>query len=675
MVSVIALVAFCGAVRAQNLQTWEPAPLVTDLLTVQGAETLKGGRFVPMLHTGFAAEPLVQRSADGRVVQQVLDGMLTIEPQLAYGVVDRLTVMVALPMVSTGGDAQAKCPPAEPGCGTVEVPTGFGFGDLRLDPRLRVLGGRPGDAFGMAVALPLTLPTGDEDKLIGGSTVSLTPRLIVEWRPWILHLVANAGFRWRPRTDTFQNIEVGNEALYGAGVSVPTGLTGLRAMLEAVGSVAAEEVVDRDVVNPLEILFGVRWHDRSGLVVGGGGGLGVLPDKGTPKARFLMTLGYQRHPEVPDAPVEVLPVDSDGDGLLDHLDACPDEAEDVDGFLDGDGCPELDNDRDGFSDAVDKCPNEAETPNGVDDHDGCPDGTEDRDGDRVPDTLDPCPGEAEDRDDFEDDDGCPDPDNDKDGFPDVRDRCPYEPERINGREDDDGCPEPGHVELIGRQLKLLTSIEFELARPVILEESAPVLDDVARLLNARKDLELVVVEGHTDERGDPRVNLTLSRDRARAVRDALIRRGVWRGRLAATGYGGTKPLVPGDHDANARIELRATTAAQAPNLLQALKIDVEPDHFEFLFRTTRKAEARKVWARLDGPKVLMIVVPDLDVARERLRFQHLLIERVLLLPGAGEDHSAILRVRFKRDLPPGFEDKVVVGEDEDGALRVTVPQP
>ena len=67
------------------------------------------------------------------------------------------------------------------------------------------------------------------------------------------------------------------------------------------------------------------------------------------------------------------PVDSDGDGLLDAEDRCPNAAEDVDGFEDGDGCPDPDNDRDGVPDTEDACPLEAEVINGVRDDDGCPD--------------------------------------------------------------------------------------------------------------------------------------------------------------------------------------------------------------------------------------------------------------------------------------------------------------
>jgi outer membrane protein OmpA-like peptidoglycan-associated protein len=65
--------------------------------------------------------------------------------------------------------------------------------------------------------------------------------------------------------------------------------------------------------------------------------------------------------------------DRDGDGIPDDQDACPDRPEDIDGFEDSDGCPDIDNDLDRVLDIADKCPNVPETYNGYEDDDGCPD--------------------------------------------------------------------------------------------------------------------------------------------------------------------------------------------------------------------------------------------------------------------------------------------------------------
>ncbi len=134
--------------------------------------------------------------------------------------------------------------------------------------------------------------------------------------------------------------------------------------------------------------------------------------------------------------------DRDQDGLGDAQDACPDEAEDFDGFQDQDGCPDLDNDQDGVPDAKDLAPDLPEDLDGFEDDDGRPD--RDNDADGIPDAQDQCPNEPEDFDGDRDTDGCPDlqRDSDGDGIEDGRDRCHDVPEDKDGVDDDDGCPEP-----------------------------------------------------------------------------------------------------------------------------------------------------------------------------------------------------------------------------------------
>ncbi|MBN1770882.1 MAG: OmpA family protein [Deltaproteobacteria bacterium] len=77
--------------------------------------------------------------------------------------------------------------------------------------------------------------------------------------------------------------------------------------------------------------------------------------------------------EHPAAATEPAARDDDGDTIPDATDGCPDAAEDLDYFEDGDGCPDPDNDDDRIDDGDDECPNEPETYNGRDDEDGCPD--------------------------------------------------------------------------------------------------------------------------------------------------------------------------------------------------------------------------------------------------------------------------------------------------------------
>ena len=144
--------------------------------------------------------------------------------------------------------------------------------------------------------------------------------------------------------------------------------------------------------------------------------------------------------------IYLLKKDVDGDGIFDANDMCPQDPEDLDGFQDEDGCPEVDNDGDGINDLEDRCPNEVEDLDGFQDNDGCPEADNDNDG--VLDNNDKCPGtddeyidSREDADGFQDSDGCADNDNDNDSIPDAVDKCPNQPEDKDGIEDTDGCPE------------------------------------------------------------------------------------------------------------------------------------------------------------------------------------------------------------------------------------------
>ncbi|MEN9796755.1 MAG: hypothetical protein RL653_451 [Pseudomonadota bacterium] len=216
--------------------------------------------------------------------------------------------------------------------------------------------------------------------------------------------------------------------------------------------------------------------------------------------------------------------DKDNDGFVDEKDKCPAEAEDKDGFQDDDGCPEADNDADGIADAADK-----------------------------------CPGEAEDKDGFQDDDGCPEKDNDNDGIPDAADKCPVEPETVNGKDDTDGCPEKEATVFITKEKVTITDkVFFNVGKSTLQSKSEALLTEVANVLVKFPRVKKVRVEGHTDNTGKAEKNLKLSSERAKAVVDFLVKKGVAKERLEAVGYGAEKPLDSADteeaREKNRRVE-------------------------------------------------------------------------------------------------------------------------
>ncbi len=238
-----------------------------------------------------------------------------------------------------------------------------------------------------------------------------------------------------------------------------------------------------------------------------------------------------RKDKCPDTPAGVAvdptgcPLDKDGDGVPDYQDKCPD----VKGLAALQGCPDADGD--GVADDQDKCPN---TPAGTKvDATGCP---LDTDGDGVPDYLDKCPGTTAGA--KVDATGCV-TDRDGDGVPDDQDKCP---DRA-GPASNKGCPE------MSPEQKATKYIQFDFNRARLLPVSNDRLDQIVQILNDYPDYSLGIA-GHTDNKGSQAYNLRLSYDRAANARTYLLGKGVPAERVEARGYGKLKPIAPNNTKAN-----------------------------------------------------------------------------------------------------------------------------
>jgi outer membrane protein OmpA-like peptidoglycan-associated protein len=68
------------------------------------------------------------------------------------------------------------------------------------------------------------------------------------------------------------------------------------------------------------------------------------------------------------------------------------------------------------------------------------------------------------------------------------------------------------------------------------------------VLKEHPEITKIEVQGHTDDRGLPKMNEKLSQDRADAVMKALVARGVDQARLSAKGYGQNVPIADNKTD-------------------------------------------------------------------------------------------------------------------------------
>jgi len=308
-----------------------------------------------------------------------------------------------------------------------------------------------------------------------------------------------------------------------------------------------------------EFLFGAGYEvgqvQGYPLEVFAGTGFGVSPGYSIPDFRVFAGVAVRERSS-----------DTDGDGIKDNVDQCPEVAEDLDGFEDVNGCPDPDNDQDGVPDAKDGAPLEPEDKDNFDDDDGVPD--PDNDGDGLLDTDDKCADDPEDKDEFEDADGCPDPDNDADGVLDAADECINEagsvenkgcpdPDRDGDTVADryDNCPDvPGSVENNGCKVKQLVTIKgckidlsqkiyFESGKSDIRDISFGLMDNIMQVLKAQDQIKKIRIEGHTDSVGDAGYNQSLSQWRADAVKKYLVDKGIVVDRLTAVGLGEVAPIA------------------------------------------------------------------------------------------------------------------------------------
>ena len=240
--------------------------------------------------------------------------------------------------------------------------------------------------------------------------------------------------------------------------------------------------------------------------------------------------------------------DTDGDGIYDKDDACPEEA----GLEIFNGCPDSDND--GIQDSKDDCPNTA----GLAEFNGCPDGDgdgvmdkddkcptvaglkalmgcPDADGDGVADGDDNCPNESGPA----ANNGCPWPDTDGDGILDKDDKCPNEA----GTAANNGCPEVKPTEEVMETLNSYArTILFNVGKATFKEETDQVLQAMVAIFKEYPRANFAI-EGHTDSSGSNSMNQALSERRANAVRDYLIANGINADRLTAKGFGEDNPIA------------------------------------------------------------------------------------------------------------------------------------
>ncbi len=241
-------------------------------------------------------------------------------------------------------------------------------------------------------------------------------------------------------------------------------------------------------------------------------------------------------------PVKTDIIDSDGDGVPDDQDKCPETPPGM--AVDKTGCS-VDSDGDGVNDAFDDCPGTDRRAVGHVDIHGCP---VDSDFDGVPDYLDACPNNQQGA--RVDSTGCP-IDSDKDGVPDGLDDCPNT--LFGVPVDKYGC-----IDLSMFATPMVLNIDYAPGSFEIDPRNRERLKDLARVLNVVPEIKLEI-NGYSDNIGTDAANQALSEKRARRVHDYLVALGIADDRIKVFGRGETNFVASNDtaegRAKNRRIEI------------------------------------------------------------------------------------------------------------------------
>lgn len=488
-------------------------------------------------------------------------------------------------------------------------------GDLGLDAKLAILD-RQEKGVGLGARTRLGLPTGNGSAWLGDARPTLAVEAMSSVGERFMG-VANLGFKLYPGGAVeLPEVAWGNRITWGVGGKVP-----VWDFLWATAEVNGELILGSSGAPgalPIEGLASLRGNPIGDLVASLGAGTGFTKGIGAPDFRFVASVawvpGTQR-----DLDEAGGANDRDGDGIADARDLCPDQPEDMNGNADDDGCPDngltptrlvvIDGEGAQVADARLELLEGPETGTysmldgelvrslppgtyrvraGADDYVDMESTLEIPEGPRHEATLrlQPEPPTGTLTITVMDEKGLPvvaqarllgadqTVPTESDGV--GHDTVPagtweivvsapnYQVARRTIKVDPDGTSsldvilQPARVVVTNDRVVILEKIFFEFDSAVIKPVSYGILDEVVAVLDEHREIELLEIQGHTDNQGPEDYNRKLSQKRAEAVMAYLTGNGVDGRRLLARGYGEDQPLSVGDTEeawaTNRRVE-------------------------------------------------------------------------------------------------------------------------
>lgn len=94
---------------------------------------------------------------------------------------------------------------------------------------------------------------------------------------------------------------------------------------------------------------------------------------------------------------------------------------------------------------------------------------------------------------------------------------------------------------------ILQNVYFDTGKSTLRSNSYTALKNLAELLKNKSTM-TIEIAGHTDNVGNDDANKKLSENRAKSVKDYLVKQGIDSNRITTKGYGETQPIAPNSTD-------------------------------------------------------------------------------------------------------------------------------
>jgi OmpA-OmpF porin, OOP family len=534
-----ALLGVSSAASAQDARTGDiaaerflPAPGPGNLIAVEAARVPSTFSYSFGLVVDYANDPFRLRhclpascSAPGATVDHlnVVSSLGNANLLAAITPFPRIQIGLRLPFEYIAGqgvvtDTQsASFGDAQPG-----GIKGFAMGDPMIEAKVRAIGD-VNDLINAGLAFSVTAPVGHATAnglYAGDGSPVVAVRAIVDLDTKRFFAAVNAGAGFKS-TAQLGTLDLGSELRFGAGA----GFRITPSVIVLAEGTGTTNFTTSAGTNTAELDGALRYvFAKVPVQLTLGGGAGLNQGVGSPLFRIFAGASIFLEKKSEDDP------DIDKDGIINEEDQCPREGGDVvrikGPFY---GCPKRDSDGDGVLDYLDACPDKPGIPTHDPATNGCPDN--DRDHDGIPNDLDKCPDEPETYNGFQDADGCPD----------------SPPIRAEVHADE--------IVIINQRVQFgFNSNRIEGAR------SFEALDLVAKVIHEHPEIKRIEVAGHTDTMGPRSTNIEISRRRAATVLAYLVSRGIAPDRLTSNGYGPDSPVAPNNNEegrsANRRVQFK-----------------------------------------------------------------------------------------------------------------------